>query len=447
MGRGAIPEDSAVEVAAREWRRKAVHVFSSASAVAYLPPAALMVAGQSPPYGWPAHVIVVVGYLCFAFCALMHRTSHRTRAWVLLAGGYVTALIHLITIPQSPFGLALPVMLPILAIVFLGTRAGQAATGVSIGILLIGPLLQRMPGLVEMLTLEPAREPTPLYVVLHQGLSMIALLVGQMILLDRFHDFLMRSLADLQRESGERAVAYSTLQREMLERRRLENEVARAGDEERRRLGIDIHDGVCQQLTGALLRCEAMARRRERGEPLASEEFAAVSSLLEEAIDEAHAVAKGLYPLEPDAGALAAALRMLAKRTQGATGVPCRFTATGDVSVPDPETAQHLYRIAQEAVSNAARHAHARRIAVELHGGDDGLLLQVEDDGDGLPVDVPSAGMGLRTMAYRARLLDGQFTVTPAGTGGTRVSCRVPRAGLARPVERPQATLEASHAH
>lgn len=426
MNRGGTPEDSAVEVAAAEWRRKAVHVFSLAGATAYLPPVALMLAGQSPPNGWPARVIAVGGYLCFVFCALLHRTGHRTRTWVLLAGGYVTALIHLITIPQSPFGLALPAMLPILAIVFLGARAGRTATVVSMGILLIGPLLQRVPGLVEMLTLELPREPTPLSVVLHQGLSLIGLLVGQMILLGRFHDFLMRSLAGLQRESGERAAAYSNLQREMWERRRLEHEVARVGDEERRRLGIDIHDGVCQQLTGALLRCEAMARRRERGEPSASEEFAALSTLLEEAIDESHAVAKGLCPLEPGPGALAAALRMLSKRTRGATGLPCLFTAMGDVSVPDPITAQHLYRIAQEAVSNAVRHANATEVAVRLQDNEDGLVLEVEDNGGGIPTEAPAEGMGLRTMAYRAHLLEGELRVTPVPTGGTRVFCRVP---------------------
>lgn len=420
MGRGATREESAVEVAAAEWRHKAVTIFSSASAVAYLPPVALMVAGQSPPNGWPARVIVVGGYLCFAFCALRHRTDLRTRTWVLLAGGYVTALIHLITIAQSPFGLALPAMLPILAIVFLGARAGWAATGVSMGVLLIGPLLQRVPGLVEMLTLEPAREPTPLYVILDQGLSLIGLLVGQMILLDRFHDFLMQSLTHLAEESGK-------LARAMVERKELERELIRVADEERRRLGQEIHDGVCQQLTGVLLGMGALSRQLGRKGAIATEDLSGLSSLVEESIDEARGVARGLCPLNKDAAALATALRVLARRTADASGIPVRFEARGNVGIEDSTIANHLYRIAQEALNNAVRHAHPSQVTLVLHGDDHQQRLDIEDDGDGLPSEISKEGMGLRTMAHRASLLEGEFAVTRMHPKGTRVSCRVSR--------------------
>ncbi len=105
----------------------------------------------------------------------------------------------------------------------------------------------------------------------------------------------------------------------------------------------------------------------------------------------------------------------------------CEFITNGDVRVPDPAIAQHLYRIGQEALSNAVRHAHARRICVELRGSDGELILQVQDDGAGLPAERPAGGMGLRTMAYRAQILDGEFAVAPAPGGGTRVTCRVPR--------------------
>jgi signal transduction histidine kinase len=89
--------------------------------------------------------------------------------------------------------------------------------------------------------------------------------------------------------------------------------------------------------------------------------------------------------------------------------------------------AQHLYRIAQEALSNAVRHAHARRIAMELRGSTGELALQVEDDGMGLLADRRSGGMGLRTMGYRAQILGGRLMITPAPGGGTRVACCVPR--------------------
>lgn len=423
---GVIRKGGAVEAAARKWRRKAVNVFSLVSAIAYLPPIMLMVAGQAPPNGWPVHIIVMSGYSCFVFSVLLHRADYRVRAWMILSGGFVVALVHLVTIPHGPFGRALPAMLPIIAFVLIGARAGRAVTVISIGLLVGGPLLGRVPGLVESLTLEPAEEPLAWKLILDQASSLIALLIGQMILLDRFHGFLMRSLASLQLEAGERAAAYADLEREMRDRRRLEHEVAKASDEERRRLGADIHDGVCQQLTGALLRCEAMARRLERGHPLGLEELTPLSLLLEEAIDESHAVAKGLCPLDPDPGALAAALQELSKRTRESTSLTCQYTTTGDVRVADPVTAQHLYRISQEALSNAVRHANATKIVVRLQGDEDGLMLEVTDDGKGISAETPPAGMGLRTMAYRAHLLEGELRVTPMPTGGTRIFCRVP---------------------
>jgi signal transduction histidine kinase len=107
--------------------------------------------------------------------------------------------------------------------------------------------------------------------------------------------------------------------------------------------------------------------------------------------------------------------------------VLCAFQTSGDVEMPDLDAAQHLYRIAQEAINNAVRHARAGQVRVELHGCGDSLLLLVQDDGIGLPDPVPSRGMGLRTMKNRARLLDGELTIEPVPGGGVRIACRAPR--------------------
>jgi len=105
-----------IEAAALEWRRKAVNIFSLVSAIAYLPPLILMVAGQAPPNGWPVHLIVISGYSCFVFSVLLHRVDYRARAWMILSGGFVVALVHLVMVPHGPFGRALPAMLPIIAL-------------------------------------------------------------------------------------------------------------------------------------------------------------------------------------------------------------------------------------------------------------------------------------------------------------------------------------------
>jgi signal transduction histidine kinase len=170
----------------------------------------------------------------------------------------------------------------------------------------------------------------------------------------------------------------------------------------------------------------------ERGASPSSAELGALSSLLGEAINEARAVAQGLCPLEPSPDALAQALRALARRTHSLSGVPCEFIAAGDVRVEDSAAAQHLYRIAQEALSNAVRHAHASRIAIDLRGSEDGLVLRVEDNGVGFAGTVRPSGMGLRTMAYRARILEGEFKIEAAPGGGTLISCRVPRSQATR---------------
>jgi signal transduction histidine kinase len=428
MKREWTAANTAVDVALGEWRRKATNALMAANALAYPPAILLLIAGKGPKVTTFMLAAVIAVYLVIVFAALLRRIHHETRARAMLVTAYPLALLGNIAVPMGPFARALPIVLPMLAMVLLGRRAGRTATAASVAILLFAPLLHDAPALIGIVTAAPSGTPVPRGLLLTQGGGLAALLLGIMILLDRFHQLLVHSLAGLAREAARCSAAHHNLERELLERRRLEAELAQAGDEERRRLGIDIHDGVCQQLTGALLRSEAMARHLERGEQLAAGDLTALASLLEDTIDEAHAVARGLWPLETSPAALATALRRLAKQTQDAAAVVCRFVTTGDIHVADPMTARHLYRIAQEAASNAARHAKARRISVELHADDDTLLLHVEDDGVGMPDDCAQSGMGLRTMAYRARLLDGELTVGPGPAGGTRVSCRVPRA-------------------
>jgi signal transduction histidine kinase len=199
---------------------------------------------------------------------------------------------------------------------------------------------------VHLLGINLAREAAPPGLVWFRATLKAASLFAVMILLDRFHRLLLDALS-------QGIAAQRKVEREMRERQRLEPELAAIGDGERRRLGQELHDGVCQQVTAALLCCQAMERRLERGGVLSGADFSPLSSLLAETIDDAHNVARGLCPLEPDPDALAPALRALTKRTQEMAGVRCEFRATADVRVHDPEAAQHLYRIGQEALSNA----------------------------------------------------------------------------------------------
>ncbi|HEX8925999.1 MAG TPA: sensor histidine kinase, partial [Terriglobales bacterium] len=281
------------------------------------------------------------------------------------------------------------------------------------------PILRLIPSIVHALGIDVSQVTDPFGLMWFRIAVKTACLLGLMVLLTRFHRFLLDTLK-------QRIAAQDKMQDEMNERHRLIREIAKVSDSERQRLGQELHDGVCQQVTAALLRCQALERRLERGGDLSGADFGPLSSLLSETIDDAHNVASGLCPLEPHPEALAPALRMLTVRMQEIAGVRCEFKAIGDVRVFDPEAAQHLYRIAQEALSNAVRHANPRRIAVELRGSDGALVLQIEDDGTGMPTPRPVNGMGLHTMSYRAQIMSGELTVAPAPGSGTRVSCRVP---------------------
>ena len=106
----------------------------------------------------------------------------------------------------------------------------------------------------------------------------------------------------------------------------------------------------------------------------------------------------------------------------------CRFLAGKEVSIPDPAVTAHLFRIVQEAVNNAVRHSGARHITIRLTRSRDQVLLEVQDDGKGLPARQPAGrGLGLRTMKYRAEIVGAQFDIQSGGGRGTVVSCRLLR--------------------
>ncbi|MHB0936217.1 MAG: sensor histidine kinase [Armatimonadota bacterium] len=421
------------EISLTAWRRRATDVLLSVSAIVLLPVVVLALLGFGFPGTWWFKVSGLAAYLTIAAGMLARRVDYRMRVWLLVGAGYLVALLGIAAFPERPFFRAMPIMEALIALVLVGARSARIVTLASVGIYLFASVLHVTPGVAHLLVEQGSYTRTPTSHLVMQFVSMTALLIGIMVLLERFHLVLLQALAaqqlatdSLRQETAQRENALRKLEREIDERQRLERELARIGDDERRRFGQDMHDGVCQQLTGALLRCQALERRLVRGDPLPPADLRALSTLLEEAIDEAHNIAQGLQPLEPEPGALAQALRTLAKRTQATGTLRCRFVATGEAEVPDPALAQHLHRIAQEAVSNAVRHAGAGQILITLQGEADAVVLQVQDDGVGLPEALPTGGMGMRTMAFRAQIVGGTLTVEPAPDGGLRVVCRAP---------------------
>jgi len=223
------------------------------------------------------------------------------------------------------------------------------------------------------------------------------------------------------------------LVRDISERRELEQAVLRAAEDERRRIGQDLHDGLGQMLTGTGLRARRLAKRLAAAEndeaPLADE----LVTLIDEADATARAIARGLVPVDVEAGGLADALDRLAAQAVRLLGVEVRVERVGEDLALSPEAATHLYRIAQEAVSNAVRHGRAAHVTISLAGGDRQSRLRIADDGVGFPApdaDLPAPlrpaddrGMGVRIMHYRARVAGGELDVRPGPDGGTVVTC------------------------
>src|SRR4051812_6871297 len=229
-------------------------------------------------------------------------------------------------------------------------------------------------------------------------------------------------LNELDQRVRDRTVA---LRREIAERKRLDKEIAEVADRERLLLGQELHDGLCQHLTGTALTAQTL---RERLAARSASEVAQADQVvryLEQGIDMSRNLARGLFSPELEADGLMVALQGLAENMTERWGVPCSFHSDGVVGVHDAQVATQLYRIAQEAIMNAIKHAEAKEIAIELAEQEDRLTLTVSDDGIGLPIDREHRGLGLRLMAHGAALIGGDFQARRGEGGGTVVSCSV----------------------
>jgi signal transduction histidine kinase len=215
------------------------------------------------------------------------------------------------------------------------------------------------------------------------------------------------------------------------ERLRLEQQIIEISDRERRRIGQDLHDGLGQHLAGIELMTEALEQKLAAKSKPEAARAADIASHVREAIRQTRSLARGLSPVELDRHGLMSALQELAANASSMFRVNCRFTCVGHVHVENNIAATHLFRIAQEAVSNAVKHGRAKQIDIDLNDDPEAVRLTVTDDGRGLPEESARGnGMGLRIMSYRAGVIGGTVHVTPGAMDGTTVSCVVPRKAL-----------------
>jgi PAS domain S-box-containing protein len=217
------------------------------------------------------------------------------------------------------------------------------------------------------------------------------------------------------------------LRAEMARREKLQAQLLTSTEREQQRIGEDLHDGLCQVLTGARFRSGVLLQQlRPVSAPLA-EEALAIDALLADAVEQARDLSYGLNPLPPEPDGLMRALNQLAERMGAAAGPHCACHIPQPVEIRRHAVAQQLYRIAQEAVQNALKHAGARHITIELTQLNGVVTLSVRDDGAG--IQRPRArrrGMGLANMSRRARLTGGALRIEKVDPHGVAVICRMP---------------------
>lgn len=218
---------------------------------------------------------------------------------------------------------------------------------------------------------------------------------------------------------------------DITEQRRLAGLVNDIANQERARIGADLHDGLGQELTGLALMLGGLAARAAREGSAFAAELEELRRVADTSIETVRDIAHGLLPLKMSQLGFRQALRELARATRAHLGVEVAVRCQGaDAHMPVGETAENLYRIAQEAIANAVKHGRARRIALRVNAGATKIIFAATDDGRGIDLEAHGEGMGLEIMRYRTRMLGGLLDIRPLPRGGTRLRCVMPRSGL-----------------
>jgi signal transduction histidine kinase len=225
--------------------------------------------------------------------------------------------------------------------------------------------------------------------------------------------------------------------------RQLEQKILEISEDERRRIGHDLHDGLGQHLTGIALLAKALKQRLIAADFPDAEQAARIPELVNQAIGWTRDLARGLSPVTLDTGGLGPALEELAVNASNLLGVKCECQHDAAAYDIDAETALHLYRIAQEAINNSVKHGKASRVVVSLKTAGGRMTMSIADDGSGLSSKTRSnPGIGLQIMQYRARIIGATISVAHHGTaGGTIVECSLP-VGLVPQQEKAQLHVE-----
>lgn len=236
---------------------------------------------------------------------------------------------------------------------------------------------------------------------------------------------------ELERRVASRTIRLIRAHRQLLEkveeRKCLEKEILNISEREKKLIGRELHDSIGQQFAGIAFMIKVLEQRLTEKMPEEAKQARQIAKIVGGAMEQARALAKGLHHVDLEAGNLEPALRELAESSSKLFNVNC--TLKCDKSIPnyDTETAVHLYRIAQEAITNAIKHGNAEKIEISLACGSSKSMLAVKNDGKNFPgTKTKNSGLGLQIMNHRVEMIGGSFDIRAAAEGGTILTCIFP---------------------
>ena len=234
----------------------------------------------------------------------------------------------------------------------------------------------------------------------------------------------------VQRRTAELKAANGKLQTAISERKRLENELLEITEKERRRIALDLHDDLGQKLSGIALMTKALENKLTKLKADSAQDAARIHTLVQEAMSHASDLAHDLATLDLQNKNLPEALEYLASHARELFGIVCDFECRGTAPALDPTVIMQLYKIAQEALTNAIKHGKAKHVYLGLDSQPHSLTLTIRNNGLPFPdLQGRSTGMGLRIMSYRASLIGASLDVKANGSEGTLVTCVLPVEG------------------
>jgi len=400
------------------WRARALNILLIVLSVRIVLPLLACLAGFGIVTPWPFRFAYAALCGVLVLDTLLFRADFRWRTVAMLVDVVAIGVLQLWMGQLAGDGRATLLLPPFLSLILIGPRAGWVLLAVCAA--LFAGVLQ-LTGTEGVMGSASLAEPGGSF--RYWGLMWLVWVEQAVLLMLLLSLFVQR----IRRTMISERQALRQLEKACAERQRLAREVDRLGAMERRRLGAELHDGLCQHLAAIHLNCAAMEMRARDTGKIETNEFERIHGLVEEAIDMAYDVSRDLCPVDLDPDALVPALEQMCRKVQERHGLVCTLTADPELTVGDPECALNLYRIAGEAVTNAVKHAKCTHVTVELKHAFGLFALCVTDNGCGRVAGaVSKGGLGLDIMAYRAELIGGNLEVGNVSGGGYRVLCRVP---------------------